>query len=459
VVVFWLLWREVGVSTLAGVAALAAMMVMMTIFSAKFGVLRAETASISDARIRLTGQIVAGIRTLKIQGWEAPFARQVAAVRAAEIGKIRFTSGLRGVNEGVFLVASILIAAATFLTYTGLGNTLTPRSLWVTMSLFAILQLEAAKFFPLGLEGLSEVRISLRRIQAFLLLPEAGSDGVTPLMDADTGSTADSAAAARKAAASRAVVADAGVTVTANPVVAATAADAGTSIVVDHLTCSWGDGTRQTASGSNSAATAASRPAKHDSHDDDDSTSSAEARAALRDISFTAGAGQLTMVVGPVACGKTSLLMALIGELPAGSGRVTLPSGASRTCPRRRGSSRAPCGTTSPSACPSTRRCMTESWTAAACGRTSRASPPATRRSLVSAACLCLAGSARASASRAPATCRLTSTSSMTRSPPWTPRSAAACFGGASAAGCSQARRACWCCTSCSTCALQTASW
>jgi ABC-type Mn2+/Zn2+ transport system ATPase subunit len=42
----------------------------------------------------------------------------------------------------------------------------------------------------------------------------------------------------------------------------------------------------------------------------------------LRDVTFAAGAGQSVCVLGPNGGGKTTLLRALIGELPASAGRV-----------------------------------------------------------------------------------------------------------------------------------------
>ena len=42
----------------------------------------------------------------------------------------------------------------------------------------------------------------------------------------------------------------------------------------------------------------------------------------LDDISFEAENGKLTAIVGPVGCGKTSVLNAILGELPIPNGKV-----------------------------------------------------------------------------------------------------------------------------------------
>jgi ATP-binding cassette, subfamily C (CFTR/MRP), member 1 len=182
------------------------------------------------------------------------------------------------------VIASILIALATFLIFTaGLGNTLTASKLWTTMSLFAVLQLEIAKFFPLALEARAECAISMRRMREYLLLDETPSERA--LEDKPTGTA----------------------TLVENPIqksaVAATAVDTG--IVARDLTCSWGSGASGKAGSSSTDAPAVT----------------------LSNINFTAASGKLTMIAGPVSCGKSSLLQAILGELPATSGEVKIGTG------------------------------------------------------------------------------------------------------------------------------------
>lgn len=56
----------------------------------------------------------------------------------------------------------------------------------------------------------------------------------------------------------------------------------------------------------------------------------------VKDLNFTARAGQVTAILGPNGCGKTTLLKALCGILPISSGQVLLDGEALLELPRNR---------------------------------------------------------------------------------------------------------------------------
>lgn len=51
-----------------------------------------------------------------------------------------------------------------------------------------------------------------------------------------------------------------------------------------------------------------------------------EAALAIQDVTFTVPHGCLTMIVGPVGCGKSTLIKAILGELPPERGQISLAS-------------------------------------------------------------------------------------------------------------------------------------
>uniref|UniRef100_A0AAZ3R6R1 ABC transmembrane type-1 domain-containing protein n=1 Tax=Oncorhynchus tshawytscha TaxID=74940 RepID=A0AAZ3R6R1_ONCTS len=62
VVVIILLWYEIGLSCLAGVAVLLFLLPLQTMFGKLFGSLRSKTAALTDNRIRTMNEVVSGIR-------------------------------------------------------------------------------------------------------------------------------------------------------------------------------------------------------------------------------------------------------------------------------------------------------------------------------------------------------------------------------------------------------------
>ena len=91
------------------------------------------------------------------------------------------------------------------------------------------------------------------------------------------------------------------------------------AIVVDHLTCSWH------ASSAAVPKSPALKPAPEAVAVSVASTDSAGHPVTLTDVSFTVPSGSLAVVCGPVGCGKSSLLMALLSELEPQSGSVHVP--------------------------------------------------------------------------------------------------------------------------------------
>ncbi|TKS67158.1 Multidrug resistance-associated protein 4 [Collichthys lucidus] len=159
VTVIVLLMYAIGPSCLAGMAVFFIMMPVQTMFGRLFSALRAETAVLTDDRIRTMNEVISGIRVIKMYGWEKPFAALVDEVRRMEISKIMKSSYLRGLNMASFFVASKIIIFITVCVYVLTGNELSASRVFHGR-------------FPLWGEKVSESLISVRRIKSFLLLDE-----------------------------------------------------------------------------------------------------------------------------------------------------------------------------------------------------------------------------------------------------------------------------------------------
>ncbi|RVE75296.1 hypothetical protein OJAV_G00015460 [Oryzias javanicus] len=172
-----LLWVEIGPSCLAGMVVLMFLMPTQTMFGRLFSKFRSKTAVLTDNRIRTMNEVVSGIRIIKMYAWEKPFAALVSNVRHKEISKIMKSSYLRGLNMASFFCASKIILFVTFTLYVLLGNTISASRVFVTVSLYTAVRLTVTLFFPSAIEKLFESRVSIRRIQEFLLLDEITKGG------------------------------------------------------------------------------------------------------------------------------------------------------------------------------------------------------------------------------------------------------------------------------------------
>ncbi|KAF7669999.1 hypothetical protein LDENG_00090130 [Lucifuga dentata] len=167
-----LLWAEIGPSCLAGMVVLMFLMPTQTMFGSLFSKFRSKTAVLTDKRIRTMNEVVSGMRIIKMYAWEKPFAALVSEVRSKEISMIMKSSYLRGLNMASFFCASKIIVFVTFTLYVLLGNTISASRVFVTVSLYTAVRLTVTLFFPTAIEKLYEARVSIRRIQEFLMLDE-----------------------------------------------------------------------------------------------------------------------------------------------------------------------------------------------------------------------------------------------------------------------------------------------
>ncbi|DAA23779.1 TPA: ATP-binding cassette, sub-family C, member 4-like, partial [Bos taurus] len=202
-----LLWMEIGISCLAGMAVLIILLLLQSCFGMLFSSLRKE------------------------------------------ISKILRSSYLRGMNLATFFAVSKIMIFVTFIANELLDNLITASQVFVVVMLFEALRFSSTLYFPMAVEKVSEAVVSIRRIKNFLLLDEITQ--CYPLLPSDGKTIVD----------------------------------------VQAFTASW---------------------------------EKASKTPSLQGLSFTVRPGELLAVVGPVGAGKSSLLNALLGELPPSQGQVSV---------------------------------------------------------------------------------------------------------------------------------------
>ncbi|KAJ3103612.1 Multidrug resistance-associated protein 4 [Phlyctochytrium bullatum] len=191
----YFMWLEISWAAFAAVLALLALIPIQGSFARQFGRLRKSTVGYRDERIKSISDCLAGIMVVKLYAWEAPFRESIDDLRNKELGVVRKASRLRAMNEAFYFASPVVIEIFAFLTYWLMGGELTAAKVFTCIVYLASIQLSMTNFYPVSpfpyhsskkpnpnpinfcnlqkaLQFVSESRVSLSRIQAFLSLPE-----------------------------------------------------------------------------------------------------------------------------------------------------------------------------------------------------------------------------------------------------------------------------------------------
>ncbi|KAL6725064.1 hypothetical protein Aduo_019884 [Ancylostoma duodenale] len=288
------LWQEIGPSSFAGFGALVVLIPIQGYFSRQMGRCRREIAARTDKRISIMNEILNGIRVIKMYAWEGAFSEVVADLRRREMSKVRANAVFQSLVMGLFWSSGKLIVLFAVLCFILTGNDLSAERIFVATALYNACRLPVTLFLPFSLQFFFEVRVSVRRIQAFLELEEFSSyaqESLTYSKDGAAHFVPNSETGESEVLLKRVSI-NADVT---NAAVAEKKSLEGGHIVVQSLTTSW-----QTAE------------------------EEGEDVFAVRNLSFEAKPGDLVAVIGPVGAGKSSLLSSLLCEARRVTGTLSI---------------------------------------------------------------------------------------------------------------------------------------
>ncbi|KAF2008841.1 P-loop containing nucleoside triphosphate hydrolase protein [Aaosphaeria arxii CBS 175.79] len=261
-----LLYRILGYSSIAGIGMMVILLPINLYVAKQFSAIQKLILAATDARIHSTNEVLSNIRIIKYFAWEQRFIGVVNDKRYQELAHLKRRYILWAVAATIWSGSPILITFLSFLVYTKVEN----RDLIPSVA-FTALSLFQILRIPLDqladmIAHVQESKVSVDRIEEYLSEPE--TDKYSQLI-------------------SKKQDAD------GNPVIG-----------FENGTFSWGG---------------------------KDMTDKASSEAfKLMDLDFEFKVEGLNVVIGPTGSGKTSLLMALLGEMTKLKGSVYLPGGVSR---------------------------------------------------------------------------------------------------------------------------------
>ncbi|RMZ95784.1 canalicular multispecific organic anion transporter 1 [Brachionus plicatilis] len=175
-----LLWIYIGPAVLAGVATMVILVLLNSIFMAKYTRAESEKLKFKDSKMKILNEVLNGIKVIKFYGWEISFEKMINKIRNSELKVLKKGSIFYSCFNFTFGFTSFMITFVSLLTFIYIDdkNVLTPTVAYVTLSLFNSIRIPMFLFGP-AVSNLIQTIISLNRIQKFLLLEEIETDQIS----------------------------------------------------------------------------------------------------------------------------------------------------------------------------------------------------------------------------------------------------------------------------------------
>ncbi|KAG0261912.1 hypothetical protein BG011_000532 [Mortierella polycephala] len=290
-VVIGLLVHLMGPSALMGAAIMLLVNPAQAWAMSKLAPIRKRASEYTDDRIRLTTEILQGIKVIKFFAWESNFLQKLSEIRSQELKNVNKLLRIRGMVAASTASLPVFASALSFVIYAVVGNELQPNIIFPALAYFTILRVPLM-VLPSAYTTVADAYVAMKRIETFLL-SEDESPIPPPEPDHEFALT-------MKNASFRWEQLDASSS-SASPLKEELVAD------VDDIA--------MTAIGDNCEA------ALNDQSDQATVTNDTQS-SYLCNLNLQIPRGILVAVVGPVGAGKSSLLQAMVGNMTKTNGQV-----------------------------------------------------------------------------------------------------------------------------------------
>ncbi|XP_038076865.1 ATP-binding cassette sub-family C member 9-like [Patiria miniata] len=176
IIILILLYFEIGFSALLG----ASLFIVVLPIQFKVAAILANRQKLilrcSDKRLKLTNELLQGIKLLKMYAWEELYCKQIEAVRKKEVLHLLHISLCMITSVSITFGVPILVTLVAFVTFEPLyGTPLTPAITFSSLSFFNMIAIPLF-MIPVSVSGIVGSIVSSNRILKFLLAPEVERD-------------------------------------------------------------------------------------------------------------------------------------------------------------------------------------------------------------------------------------------------------------------------------------------
>jgi ABC-type multidrug transport system fused ATPase/permease subunit len=283
-----LLFVTVGLATVPGLALILCTIALNAPLARSLQRCQSRFMEAQDRRLRATTELLHSIKVLKLQAWEDRFRLRLDELRGDELRWLSRMQSRRSLGTILYWLSPVAVSSVVFAACIWSGRALDATTVFTVLASFRIIQ-DPVRMVPEVLAAYIQVVVSLARLQKFLdddelppAPPRCDPASLAQAPDDDDDDEEEDASAA-------------GVDRHADHAAACDAAD---RFVIRCRGCSF----------SWNAPEAPPPP------------------PTLKGIDLGIKAGQKIAVCGVVGAGKSSLISALLGEIPKLSGSVSPPS-------------------------------------------------------------------------------------------------------------------------------------
>ncbi|MCJ1350607.1 MAG: hypothetical protein MMC33_000588 [Icmadophila ericetorum] len=180
----YLLYRILGLSGVIGVMLMIALLPLNILVSKRMMAVQGHVLAASDARIQASNELLHNIRTIKYCAWEVPFRERVLERRGSEIERMRSRFIWWSISMTLFYSLPFIVTLLTCFFYTIVwGNDLGTSIAFPALAIFALLRIPLNRMAD-SIAFLLQAHVSLQRISKFLKERETGKH--IQLLNSDT---------------------------------------------------------------------------------------------------------------------------------------------------------------------------------------------------------------------------------------------------------------------------------
>ncbi|VDL90760.1 unnamed protein product [Schistocephalus solidus] len=167
-----LLYLQLGVSCLVGVAFLFILLPINRYVANRIGKYSSDLMYHKDIRVKFISELLLSMTTIKLACLELSMSQKILGARKLELKALRGQKLLDACCVFLWAACPVLLAGSTFATFAALGNELRPAEVFTSLALLNML-IAPLNAFPWVINGIMEALVSTRRICCLFDLPES----------------------------------------------------------------------------------------------------------------------------------------------------------------------------------------------------------------------------------------------------------------------------------------------